>query len=88
MSSVQTKAPRRRISQPTAWLLWFFLGWLGMHRLYLGQRVYGLIIAGANILLLATIHVYWLPFAVAWWAAEGVLLFIRLRTQHTRPEEP
>jgi TM2 domain-containing membrane protein YozV len=86
MSSVRTTARRRRVSPLAAWLLWLFLGWLGMHRLYLGHRVYGLIIAAANVLLLATIHVYWLPFAVAWWAVEGVLLFVALGRLAVRPE--
>ena len=61
-----------------AYVIWFFLGWFGVHRLYLGRVVSGL-------LMLAIFAVSWLLhfvligflgylIIVPWWAIDAFLI--------------
>lgn len=71
-------------SEPVAWILWFFLGHLGIHRFYLGQWQWGVGIAAANIILVPILffNVYWLFFLtpILWWIVEGFLLPHNIKT--------
>jgi len=56
-------APARRASPMIAYLLWFFLGWIGVHRLYLGHVHSGLatmVIACVGLGLEVSGAGYWL----------------------------
>lgn len=61
-----------------AYLLWFFLGWFGMHRFYLGR-------AGSGLLMLILLGISWIThfiligfvgFAVLglWWLIDALLI--------------
>ena len=61
-----------------AYLIWFFLGWAGIHRLYLGRVTSGL-------LMLAILVVSWLLhfvligflgylIIIPWWAIDALLI--------------
>jgi TM2 domain-containing membrane protein YozV len=55
-----------------AYVIWFFLGWLGLHRLYLGRYTSGLI-------MLALFGISWLLsfvylIIVPWWVIDAFLI--------------
>jgi TM2 domain-containing membrane protein YozV len=58
----ETKAPFQ------AYVLWFFLGWLGAHRFYAGRGKSGL------AMVLLTCSVIGFPISFLWWLADSVLL--------------
>lgn len=51
-----------------AYVLWFFLGWLGAHRFYVGHSKSGL------AMLLLTLSMVGLPISILWWLADSVRL--------------
>jgi TM2 domain-containing membrane protein YozV len=60
----------RRVSPTIAFLLWFFLGWLGVHRLYLGRVHSGLammVIAGVGLGLDISGAGFWLMIPLGFW---------------------
>ena len=68
-----------------AYVLWFFLGVLGVHRMYLGKMISGVIMA-----VLTVVGWFTLPFVVGmpilgvvflWWVADAVLMFLAVRKQ-------
>lgn len=61
-----------------AYLLWFFLGWFGLHRFYLGRPVSGLVMLllnGLGWLLFALLigYVFWGLLGL-WWCVDAVLM--------------
>jgi TM2 domain-containing membrane protein YozV len=52
----------------TAYVLWFFLGWLGAHRFYAGRRK-----SGFGMLAL-TLSMVGLPISILWWMADAIVL--------------
>jgi TM2 domain len=59
----------REAKQPfPAYALWFFLGWLGAHRIYAGRKKSGLAMAALSLSLIG------FPIAFFWWLADAVLL--------------
>lgn len=52
----------------TAYVLWFFLGWLGAHRLYAGRPKSGLGMAALSLSIIG------LPITIVWWMADAVML--------------
>ncbi|OYU76843.1 MAG: hypothetical protein CFE32_08465 [Alphaproteobacteria bacterium PA3] len=58
----ETKAPFQ------AYILWFFLGWLGAHRFYVGRGKSGL------AMLLLTLSMVGFPISFFWWLADSVRL--------------
>ncbi len=61
-----------------AYLLWFFLGWLGIHRFYLGYVVSGLILLACWAVgsLLSVIYVGFVILAIPaiWWVIDLFLI--------------
>lgn len=61
-----------------AYLLWFFLGYGGVHRMYLGRWISGilmLLIFGLSLLLtLVLIGHVGLALIVLWWAVDALLI--------------
>ena len=66
-------------SEPVTWILWLFLGILGVHRLYLGQFRYGLIMAAVNVVLFVVTGGFWLIGALIWWAIEATQISASVR---------
>ncbi len=67
-----------RKSVLVAYLLWFFLGWLGLHRFYLGYPLSGVVMlvlwavgTGLSILLIGYVI---LAVPVLWWAVDALLI--------------
>ncbi|GIU67261.1 TM2 domain-containing protein [Candidatus Phycosocius spiralis] len=58
----ETKSPFQ------AYVMWFFLGWLGAHRFYVGRGKSGL------AMVVLTCSVIGLPISFLWWLADSVLL--------------
>lgn len=62
-----------------AYLLWFFLGFFGLHRFYLGHVVSGVILVllwliGSGLVFIPVVG--WIAFAVPvlWWAIDALLI--------------
>ncbi|MBL8690133.1 MAG: TM2 domain-containing protein [Rhodospirillaceae bacterium] len=60
------------------YLLWFFLGWFGVHRFYLGKWISGLILL---ILTLVAAATYWIVIGMVlmaipgvWWLIDALLI--------------
>lgn len=70
------------------YLLWFFLGHLGVHRMYVGQWVTGLV----QLLLFwggtatAWLLIGWIPLAVwfVWWVVDAITLPAKIRAANAR----
>lgn len=69
----------RRKSGLLAYALWFFLGYFGVHRFYLGHTMSGLIMLALTALGSLTwfVLVGWLPLAVVglWWLLDAILTY-------------
>jgi TM2 domain-containing membrane protein YozV len=65
-------------SAPIAYLIWFFLGYGGVHRMYLGRWISGLVmLAIFSVSLLLTIVLVGylgLGFIALWWAIDALLI--------------
>ncbi|MBB3900420.1 TM2 domain-containing protein [Roseococcus suduntuyensis] len=61
-----------------AYLIWFFLGYGGIHRMYLGRWVSGLVMLGVFVmswvLSLVFIGYIGLGFILVWWALDALLM--------------
>jgi len=61
-----------------AYLIWFFLGWGGVHRMYLGHWVSGLVMLGifalSMLLTLIFIGYLGLGLVILWWAIDALLI--------------
>lgn len=61
-----------------AYLIWFFLGYGGVHRMYLGRWVSGLLMLGVFViswvLTLVFIGYLGLGFVLLWWVLDAVLM--------------
>jgi TM2 domain-containing membrane protein YozV len=51
-----------------AYVLWFFLGWLGAHRFYAGRPKSAMAMAALSLSMIG------LPITIFWWMADVVLL--------------
>lgn len=51
-----------------AYIFWFFLGWLGAHRFYVGHGKSGL------AMLILTLSMVGFPISFFWWLADSVRL--------------
>ena len=56
-----------------AYILWWFLGWLGLHRFYLGKPFTGIAFIGLIILGLFVGIIAWLSLIV-WWFLDAFLV--------------
>ncbi len=61
-----------------AYLLWFFLGWLGLHRIYLGRIFSGLVMlllwgAGTGLAIVLIGYLLLIPWAL-WWCLDAILI--------------
>ena len=61
-----------------AYLLWFFLGWFGIHRFYLGKWISGFILLALTLVAGAT---YWIFIGMVlmavpglWWLIDALLV--------------
>ncbi len=61
-----------------AYLIWFFLGYGGVHRMYLGRWVSGLVMLGVFVMswVLSLIFIGYigLGFILVWWALDALLM--------------
>jgi TM2 domain-containing membrane protein YozV len=66
-------------SHLVAYLLWFFLGWLGVHRLYWGKILTGILQLGLFVFGALTVWilglglVFWVPLGL-WWLLDVILI--------------
>jgi len=67
-----------------AFLCWFFLGGLGLHRFYLGYTTYGVVMAVVNIAGVLFTAGAWLFVVGLWWLVELILLPSALRGARER----
>ncbi|GAB4144944.1 MAG: TM2 domain-containing protein [Sphingomonadales bacterium] len=69
----------RRKSGLLAYALWFFLGYFGVHRFYLGRWTSGLIMLALTALGSLTwfFLIGWLPLAIVglWWLLDAILTY-------------
>jgi len=67
-----------RKSVLVAYLLWFFLGWLGLHRFYLGYMLSGVLMlvlwVVGTVLSVVLIGYLILVVPVLWWAVDALLI--------------
>ncbi len=67
-----------RKSVIAAYLIWFFLGAFGIHRMYLGRWISGIILLALTLAGggLSVILVGYLPLAIAglWWLLDALLI--------------
>jgi TM2 domain-containing membrane protein YozV len=67
-----------RKSVLVAYLLWFFLGWLGLHRFYLGYMLSGVLMlvlwVVGTVLSVVLIGYVILVVPVLWWAVDALLI--------------
>lgn len=65
-------------SAPIAYLLWFFLGYGGVHRMYLGRWISGLVMLAifslSLLLTLVLIGYIGLGFIILWWVTDALLI--------------
>lgn len=73
-SDQQRIRPAREVSGALAFLCWFLLGGVGMHRFYLGQNTYGVVMLCVNIGLTLLTLGAWLIGVLIWWLIELLLL--------------
>jgi len=61
-----------------AYLIWFFLGYGGVHRMYLGRWISGLLMLGVFavswVLSLVFIGYVGLGFILLWWVLDALLM--------------
>lgn len=73
-------------STVVAYLLWFFLGWLGAHRFYLGYVTSGLILLALWLIgtVLSVIYIGFLILAIpaVWWFVDLFLIPGLARTRN------
>lgn len=82
--SVAYASPAREFSGALAFLCWFLLGGVGLHRFYLGQTTYGVVMLCVNVGLTLLTAGLWLPFALLWWVVELFLLPGALQSARAR----
>ena len=79
----------RRVSPTIAYLLWLFLGWFGVHRLYLGRVPSALammIVAAAGIGLGVSGRGFWLTIPLGFWVLfDGTQIAKWLTAVNRRP---
>jgi TM2 domain-containing membrane protein YozV len=67
-----------RKSVLVAYLLWFFLGWLGLHRFYLGYMLSGVLMlvlwVVGTVLSVVLIGYVILVVPVLWWVVDALLI--------------
>lgn len=75
---IEQRIANEKKSALAAYLLWFFLGFFGAHRFYLGRWVSGLIMLALFGIgsALAVVLVGYLPLAVVavWWVIDALLI--------------
>lgn len=73
-------------SMIVAYLLWFFLGSFGIHRMYLGRWFSGLMMLGLLAIgsLTTIILIGWLPLGVLglWWLLDAILTFMMVESHN------
>mgnify|MGYP000232683215 CR=1 FL=1 len=65
-------------STVVAYLLWFFLGWFGLHRFYLGRIVSGIFMLllwaiGTGLAFILIGYLLLIPWAL-WWCLDAILI--------------
>lgn len=91
---VEQRIANERPSVIVAYVLWFFLGVFGVHRMYLGRVVSGLMMLALTVL--GFIPILGLPFWLivgAWWLIDVVLTSSMInddvnRMRHTLSQRP
>lgn len=78
----------RKKSALLAYLLWFFLGFFGLHRFYLGHVVSGLIMLGLTVVgsVLQFILIGYIPLAIVgvWWLIDALLTYTMVENYNSR----
>ena len=70
-----------------AYLIWFFLGYGGVHRMYVGRWISGfimLVILGLSMFLALFIGFIGLALTTIWWAIDALLLAGMVRRYNNR----
>ena len=90
LALLQMHYSTRAKSVATTYLLWFFLGFWGIHRFYLGQAQLGLLTIGAcvvlSILAMFTYGISLIPLAI-WWMVELFTLMDTVKSINLGIEE-
>jgi hypothetical protein len=68
MIAIELRTDEECKSPFQAYVLWFFLGWLGAHRFYVGHGKSGL------AMLILTLSMVGFPISLFWWLADSVRL--------------
>jgi hypothetical protein len=68
MVAIELRTDEESKSPFQAYVLWFFLGWLGAHRFFVGHKKSGL------AMLLLTLSMVGFPISFFWWLADSVRL--------------
>jgi len=66
MIAIELRTDEECKSPFQAYVLWFFLGWLGAHRFYVGHGKSGL------AMLILTLSMVGFPISLFWWLADSV----------------
>ena len=78
MMAAEGRAAGNRKDITLAFVLWFFLGWLGVHRIYLGKVASGLLMLGLWLFswLLWLVLLGWTVDALlfVWWVVDAFMI--------------
>jgi len=70
----------RKKSLIVAYLLWFFLGAFGLHRMYAGRVLSGLFMLFLTLVgtVTAVLLIGWIPLAIVgvWWVIDALLTYV------------
>jgi len=81
------KAKSQQNNVLLAYVLWWFLGWLGIHRFYTGQKFGWLyIVLGITAMITSMIFIGYFIFIglFVWWSIDGINLSNYIKSKNLR----
>ncbi|WP_313587375.1 TM2 domain-containing protein [Aquidulcibacter sp.] len=68
MIAIELRTDREAKDSFPAYVLWFFLGWLGAHRFFIGETKTGL------AMLILSLSMVGFPITFVWWLTDAIRL--------------